>query len=96
MITTRAMPALLPAHHQRVASETTIKNDFADPLAPCRHRQAARQDQIRGMRAAIGICPPTVREPGPRSSQIVNGRQAPRLSRWLAEHRFRTRLVMWP
>jgi hypothetical protein len=32
MITTRAMPALLPAHHQRVASETTIKNDFADPL----------------------------------------------------------------
>jgi hypothetical protein len=33
MITTRAMPALLPAHHQRVASETTIKNDFADPLS---------------------------------------------------------------
>jgi hypothetical protein len=32
MITTRAVPALLPAHHQRVAPETTIKNDFADPL----------------------------------------------------------------
>ena len=32
MITTRAMPALLPAHHRRVASRTTIKNDFADPL----------------------------------------------------------------
>jgi hypothetical protein len=26
------MPALLPAHHQRVASRATIKNDFADPL----------------------------------------------------------------
>ena len=32
MITTRAMPALLPGHHRRVASQTTIKNDFADPL----------------------------------------------------------------
>ena len=32
MITTRAMPALLPAHHRRVA-EATIKNDFADALA---------------------------------------------------------------
>ena len=31
MITTRAMPALLPAHHRRVAPETTLKNDFADP-----------------------------------------------------------------
>jgi hypothetical protein len=33
MITTRAMPALLPAHHRRVA-EVTIKNDFADALTP--------------------------------------------------------------
>ena len=32
MITTRAMPALLPAHHRRVASAAAIKNDFADPL----------------------------------------------------------------
>ena len=32
MITTRTMPAPLPAHHRRVAPETTIKNDFADPL----------------------------------------------------------------
>ena len=32
MITTRAMPALLPAYHRRVASQTTVKNDFADPL----------------------------------------------------------------
>lgn len=31
MITTRAMPAPLPAHHRRVA-EATIKNDFADAL----------------------------------------------------------------
>jgi hypothetical protein len=32
MITTRAMPALLPAHHRRVASQTTVKNDFAEAL----------------------------------------------------------------
>ena len=32
MITTRAMPALLPAHYRRVASQATVKNDFADPL----------------------------------------------------------------
>lgn len=32
MITTRAMPAPLPAHHRRAASQTTAKNDFADPL----------------------------------------------------------------
>ena len=33
MITTRAVPALLPAHHRRVAvSPATIRNDFADPL----------------------------------------------------------------
>jgi hypothetical protein len=32
MITTKAMPALLPAHHRRVA-EATIKNDFADLLS---------------------------------------------------------------
>jgi hypothetical protein len=35
MITTRAVPALLPAYHRRVAPQTTVKNDFADPLAPC-------------------------------------------------------------
>jgi hypothetical protein len=37
MITTRAMPVPLPVHHWRVAPETTIKNDFADPLplTPC-------------------------------------------------------------
>ncbi len=34
MITTRAMPAPLPAHHRRVATEAAIKNDFADPLGP--------------------------------------------------------------
>jgi hypothetical protein len=34
MITTRAMPALLPASHRRVAvSPVTIRNDFADPLS---------------------------------------------------------------
>jgi hypothetical protein len=32
MITTRAVPALLSVHHWRVASEATVKNDFADPL----------------------------------------------------------------
>jgi hypothetical protein len=33
MIITRAVPALLPAHHRRVAvSPATIRNDFADPL----------------------------------------------------------------
>jgi hypothetical protein len=32
MITTRAVPAPLPAHHRRVAPEAAIKNDFADPL----------------------------------------------------------------
>jgi hypothetical protein len=34
MITSRAVPALLPAHHRRVAISTAItKNDFADPLS---------------------------------------------------------------
>ncbi len=33
MITTRAVPALLPAHHRRVAtSPVSTRNDFADPL----------------------------------------------------------------
>jgi len=33
MITTRTMPALLPAHHRRVAQPQIIaSNDFADPL----------------------------------------------------------------
>jgi hypothetical protein len=35
MITTRVMPALLPAYHRRVVPEANVKNDFADPL-PCR------------------------------------------------------------
>jgi hypothetical protein len=32
MITPRAVPVLLPAHHRRVASYQAITNDFADPL----------------------------------------------------------------
>jgi hypothetical protein len=32
MITTRAVPAPLSAHHQRAAPETTIKNEFAGRL----------------------------------------------------------------
>jgi hypothetical protein len=36
MITTRAVPALLSVHHWRVASEATVKNDFADPLVTWR------------------------------------------------------------
>jgi hypothetical protein len=35
MITARAVPVLLPAHHRRVARlPVTIRNDFADPLPP--------------------------------------------------------------
>jgi hypothetical protein len=44
MITTRAVPALLSVHHWRVASEATVKNDFADPLAPA--PAAASPDQL--------------------------------------------------
>jgi RimJ/RimL family protein N-acetyltransferase len=33
MITTRAVPALLPAHHRRVARTHATLKDFADPLA---------------------------------------------------------------
>src|SRR5512140_1257884 len=32
MITTRAVPALLPAHHRRVARTHLTPKDFADPL----------------------------------------------------------------
>lgn len=32
MITTRAMPALLPVHHRRVARTHVTLKDFADPL----------------------------------------------------------------
>jgi hypothetical protein len=32
MITTRAVPALLPAHHRRVARPHISLKDFADPL----------------------------------------------------------------
>lgn len=32
MITTRALPALLPAHHRRVARPHISLKDFADPL----------------------------------------------------------------
>ena len=32
MITTRAVPALLPAHHRRVAQTHVTPKDFADPL----------------------------------------------------------------
>jgi alkylation response protein AidB-like acyl-CoA dehydrogenase len=50
MITTRAMPALLPAHHRRVA-EATIKNDFADPLLPWYRHQGG--GAIRGYRFLV-------------------------------------------
>ena len=33
MITTRAVPALLPAHHRRVARTHATPKDFADPLS---------------------------------------------------------------
>jgi hypothetical protein len=33
MIATRAVPALLPAHHWRVARPHITLKDFADPLA---------------------------------------------------------------
>ena len=33
MITTRAVPALLPAHHRRVARPRITLKDFTDPLA---------------------------------------------------------------
>jgi hypothetical protein len=43
MITTRAVPALLPTHHRRVAvSPATIRNDFADPCIPEDHEVAAQ------------------------------------------------------
>jgi hypothetical protein len=32
MITTRAVPALLPAHHRRVARTHLTPKDFAEPL----------------------------------------------------------------
>jgi hypothetical protein len=38
MITTRAVPALLPAHHRRVATApVSTRYDFADP---CQNRQS--------------------------------------------------------
>jgi hypothetical protein len=37
MITTRAVPALLPAHHRRVATApVSTRYDFADPLGSVR------------------------------------------------------------
>jgi hypothetical protein len=61
MITTKAMPALLPAHHRRVA-EATIKNDFADPLglahAGCREFRAA---PIRRTATPLGFALPVCR-----------------------------------
>jgi hypothetical protein len=32
MITTRAVPAPLPAHNRRVATSPSVMKDFADPL----------------------------------------------------------------
>jgi hypothetical protein len=46
MITSRAVPALLPAHHRRVAISTAItKNDFADPLRRTALRPVYERDR---------------------------------------------------
>ena len=57
MITTRTMPAPLPAHHRRVATEAAIKNDFAEPLA----RDATR---VKWAWPYLGA-----QRPGPSSSE---------------------------
>jgi hypothetical protein len=47
MITTRAMPAPLPAHQRRVAPQTTIKKDFADPLHEARRVETGGIGKLR-------------------------------------------------
>ena len=62
MITTRAMPALLPAHHRRVASQTTVKNDFADPLAPVPAAPFTRASSVMEISTAQYPPPPELGE----------------------------------
>ena len=53
MITTRAMSALLSAHQWRVASGTTVNNDFADPLGAVRFWQVCLLALILGLNNAF-------------------------------------------
>jgi magnesium transporter len=45
MITTRAVPAPLPAHHRRVVTSPDTTNDFADPLR-CQARTRLYRDGV--------------------------------------------------
>jgi len=55
MITTRTMPALLPAHHRRVAQPQIIaSNDFADPLDR-RRAHAEKSAQGRSDDSAVHL-----------------------------------------
>src|ERR1039458_581164 len=53
MITTRAMSALLSAHQWRVASGTTVNNDFADHLGAVRFWQVCLLALILGLNNAF-------------------------------------------
>src|ERR1017187_10179749 len=53
MIPTRAMSALLSAHQWRVASGTTVNNDFADPLGAFRLWQVCLLALILGLNNAF-------------------------------------------
>jgi hypothetical protein len=80
MITTRAMPALLPANHRRVAvSPVTIRNDFANPLTSHRPVQLRLWDGelppvSLGLGPASLVSPRVAEDPAGEYDEALRGR----------------------
>ena len=71
MITTRPVPALLPAHHRRVARLRITLKDFADPLA-CTGRLAITVGLAMALAAGLA--------PAAQASHAATTRAASRIS----------------
>jgi|CZKW01.1.fsa_nt_gi hypothetical protein len=70
MITTRAMSALLSAHQWRVASGTTVNNDFADPLGAAVATPVALAAAAGSASAATAGSAPATDLPAPHSTVV--------------------------